>query len=139
MRRRFGLAVIAGSLLIGTAEITASTFVRDVSFFVVAVAVSGLLAGFLARHRGALAGFASVFVVSIAQAFVVLVRSWVDGDLDRPFPDCDPCGLVGYAGRMLIVTVISLATFGVVGAIAGWLGEQAAARRAIQARRHAGP
>jgi len=35
--------------------------------------------------------------------------------------------------------VISLATFGFVGAIAGWLGELAAARRTIQARRHARP
>ena len=139
MKRRFGLAVIAGSLLIGTAELAAATFVRDVSFFVVAVALAGLLAGALAGHRGALAGFASVFVVSIAQAFIVLMRSWADGDLDRAFPDCDPCGLAGYAGRMLIVTVMSLATFGVVGAIAGWLGEQAAARGRIRARRHAGP
>ena len=84
-------------------------------------------------------GLHPVFVVSIAQAFVVLTRSWADGDLDRAFPDCDPCGLAGYAGRMLIVTVMSLATFGVVGAIAGWLGEQAAARGRIRARRHAGP
>ena len=70
--------------------------------------------------RGALAGFGLVLVLSVAWAVFVLVRAWAAGDFDRSFPDCDPCGFIGYAGRMVIVTAILLAIFGVPGAIAGW-------------------
>jgi hypothetical protein len=57
---------------------------------------------------GPLAGFSLLLVGSAAWAIFVLVRSWIDGDLARPFPNYDPCGFVGYAGRMLIVSGLFL-------------------------------
>jgi hypothetical protein len=74
--------------------------------------------------RGAVGGIGVVLVVSVAWAVYVLVRSWVGGDFDRPFPDCDPCGFTGYAFRMLIVTGMFFGVLGVPAAIAGWLVER---------------
>lgn len=74
--------------------------------------------------RGALAGIGVVLVVSVAWAVYVLVKSWVGGDFDRAFPDCDPCGFTGYAGRMLIVTGAFFGIFAVPAAVAGWLIER---------------
>jgi hypothetical protein len=79
--------------------------------------------------RGALAGFGLVLAISVAWAVFVLVRLWVGGELDRPFPDCDPCGFAGYAFRMAIVTAAFLGTFGVLGAVVGWLVEKAVRRK----------
>lgn len=78
--------------------------------------------------RGALAGFAVVLALSVAWAVFVLARAWVNGDLDQAFPGCDPCGFAGYSFRMVIVTAILLGTFGVVGAVAGWLAERVVRR-----------
>jgi hypothetical protein len=74
--------------------------------------------------RGALAGFGLVLVLSVAWAVFVLARAWVDGDLDRAFPDCDPCGFAGYAFRMVVVTALFLGMSGVPAAVAGWLIEK---------------
>jgi hypothetical protein len=74
--------------------------------------------------RGALAGIGVVLVVSVVWAVYVLVRSWVGGDFDRPFPACDPCGFTGYAGRMLIVTGAFFGIAAVPAAVAGWLIER---------------
>jgi len=54
--------------------------------------------------RGALVGIGLVVIGCLAWSMFVLVRSWVDGDVARTFPDCDPCGFTGYAGRMLILS-----------------------------------
>jgi hypothetical protein len=75
--------------------------------------------------RGALVGFGVVLALSVAWALYVLVTAWAAGDFDRAFPNCDPCGFIGYAGRMAIVTAIFLGTAGVTaaiaGAVAGWI------------------
>jgi hypothetical protein len=73
--------------------------------------------------KGAVAGFGAVLVFSLAWAAFVLLRSWFDGDLERTFPDCDPCGFTGYAFRMVIVTGMFLGIFGVPAALVGWLVE----------------
>lgn len=78
--------------------------------------------------RGALAGFGLVLVVGVAWAVFVLLRAWAGGDFDRAFPDCDPCGFVGYAGRTVIVTAMLLGIFGVPAAFAGWLIERVTRR-----------
>ena len=65
-----------------------------------------------------------MLVFSVAWAVFVLARSWVDGDLDRAFPDCDPCGFAGYAFRMVVVTGLFLGMFGVPAAVIGWLIEK---------------
>lgn len=74
--------------------------------------------------RGALAGFGLVLVLSLAWAVFVLVRAWVDGDLARTSPDCDPCGFTGYAFRMVVVTGLFLGVFGIPAAVVGWLVEK---------------
>jgi hypothetical protein len=74
--------------------------------------------------RGALAGFGLVLVLSVAWAVFVLARAWVTGDLDRAFPDCDPCGFAGYAFRMVVVTGLFLGMFGLPAAVIGWLIEK---------------
>ena len=71
--------------------------------------------------RGALVGFGAVFVIMVVWTVFVLARSWSQGDFDRAFPACDPCGFVGYAGRMAIISAFALGTVGVVAALAGWL------------------
>lgn len=78
--------------------------------------------------RGALTGFGVVFVLSAAWAAFVLVRAWAAGDFDQAFPGCDPCGFVGYAGRMVIIAAMFLGTFGLPGAVVGWLVEKVARR-----------
>ena len=80
------------------------------------------------RMRGAIAGFASVLAVTVAWAGFVLVAAWVRRDLDRTFPDCDPCGFVGYAGRIVIIGLFFLGTFGVIGAVTGWMIEKVVRR-----------
>ncbi len=79
--------------------------------------------------RGALAGLSVLLGVGLARAIGVLVRAWVEGDFSRGFPDCDPCGFTGYAGRMLIVTAMFLGVFSVPAAVAGWLVERVWLRR----------
>jgi hypothetical protein len=74
--------------------------------------------------RGAVAGFGLVVVLSVAWAVFVLARAWVDGDLARTFPDCDPCGFSGYAFRMVVVTGLFLGMFGLPAAVVGWLVEK---------------
>jgi len=93
------------------------------------VAAATLAAGFVAGRRGALIGFGSVVIASTAWAIEVMLRSWLSGDLARTFPDCDPCGFVGYGGRMAIVTGMTLAAAGPLGAAAGWLGARFAPQR----------
>jgi len=73
--------------------------------------------------KGARAGFRAVLVFSVAWTAFLLLRAWFDGDLERTFPDCDPCGFTGYAFRMVIVTGMFLGTFGVPAAVVGWLVE----------------
>jgi ACR3 family arsenite efflux pump ArsB len=73
--------------------------------------------------RGAVAGFGLVLVFSLAWAAFVLLRAWVEGDFERAFPDCDPCGFTGYAFRMVVVTAIFIGMFGVPAAVVGWLVE----------------
>ena len=64
-----------------------------------------------------------MIVACLALSIFVLARSWVIGDLARTFPDCDPCGFTGYAGRMVIVSATLVGIAGVPAAIAGWLVE----------------
>ena len=128
MTWRFPLAVTAGSVLIGLADLANAFLARDVRVVLIATAFAACLTGFVARRRGALAGLAAVVAVGVAQAAVVLGTAWAAGDLARTYPDCDPCGLPGYTGRLLIVLLRTLGTVGVIAAVAGWLGEQAARR-----------
>jgi hypothetical protein len=74
--------------------------------------------------RGAVAGFGLVVVLSVAWAVFVLARAWVDGDLARTFPGCDPCGFRGYAYRMVVVTGLFLGMFGIPAAVVGWSVER---------------
>jgi hypothetical protein len=74
------------------------------------------------------AGFACVLIAWLAWDVHLLVDSWMTHGFELTFPGCDPCGLVGYGFRMAIVMVMMLATFGVLGAFAGWLGEHAQRR-----------
>lgn len=74
--------------------------------------------------RGALIGIGLVLVASVAWTVFILLTSWLSGDLDRTFPDCDPCGFVGYASRMLILSAMFIGIFGVPAAVAGWLIER---------------
>lgn len=122
VNRSFALVLLACSLAMGLAALAAASL-NDLRVLAVAVAVCAFVAGFLLRKRGALIGFGSVLLVSAAWAFFVMTRSWVEGDLAQTFPGCDPCGFVGYAGRMVIVTLMSLGTFGLLAAVAGGLGE----------------
>jgi hypothetical protein len=78
--------------------------------------------------KGALAGFGLVLVLSLAWAVFVLARAWLDGDLARPFPGCDPCGFRGYALRMVVVTGLFLGMFGIPAAAVGWLVERLVSR-----------
>ena len=78
---------------------------------------------------GAVMGFGVVLVFSLVWAAFVLLRAWVGGDLERAFPDCDPCGFTGYAFRMVVVTGIFLGMFGVPAAVVGWFVEMVARRR----------
>lgn len=69
--------------------------------------------------RGALIGFGVALAISVAWTLYVLVHSWAEGDFQRVFPDCDPCGFVGYAGRMAIISAAFLGTVGLAAAVAG--------------------
>lgn len=81
--------------------------------------------------RGALTGFGAVVALSVAWAAFVLVRAWIAGDFDQAFPNCDPCGFIGYAGRMAIVTARFVGIFGIPGALVGWLIERVARRMRV--------
>ena len=80
--------------------------------------------------RGALVGLGLVVIGCLAWSMFVLARSWVDGDLVRTFPDCDPCGFTGYAGRMLILSVMVLVILGVPAGALGWLVDRVLSHRA---------
>lgn len=114
------LAVVAGGLVLWGVLNTMP--INAVAYPTIATALVAFGAGWIARRRSALAGFACVLVASLLWFVQVLVRSWLNGDLARTFPDCDPCGLAGYTVRMSIVTLIGLGTFGVLSLVAGWLG-----------------
>ena len=126
VNRRSALVLVGCSLAMGLSAILAAA-IQDLRLLAVSVAVAAFIAGFLLRQRGALTGFGSVLLVSSAWAFFVLARAWVEGDLAQTFPGCDPCGFVGHVGRMVIVTLMSLGTFGLLAAVAGGLGELVAA------------
>jgi hypothetical protein len=79
--------------------------------------------------RGALVGIGLVVIGCLAWSVFVLVRSWVNGDLARTYPDCDPCGFTGYAGRMVILSGMALAILGVPAGAIGWLVERILAHR----------
>ena len=96
--------------------------VNATAYPAISCAIVAFVAGWVVRRRGAVIGFLCVLGAALLWFAQVLVRAWLQGDLARTFPDCDPCGLTGYAIRMTIVTAMGLVTFGVVGAIAGWLG-----------------
>ena len=127
VNRRSALALVGCSLAMGLSAILAAS-INDLRILAVLVAVAAFVAGFRLRERGMLTGFGSVLLVSSAWAFFVLARAWVDGDLAQTFPGCDPYGFVGYAGRMVIVALMSLGTFGLLAAIARGLGELVARR-----------
>ena len=79
--------------------------------------------------RGALVSIGLLAIGCLAWSVFVLAKSWADGDLARTFPDCDPCGFSGYAGRMLILSGMIVLILGVpVGAV-GWLVERILSRR----------
>lgn len=124
--RRFSLGVIAGSL--GAWVAVKTVPVNDIPYAVVTIGIATFLAGFLAGRLGAVAGFASVLIGWSAWVVYALIDAWMSGALSATFPGCDPCGLVGYGGRFVIVTAMVLPTFGVLGAISGWLGEFAQRR-----------
>lgn len=127
VNRRFAFALVSSSVAMGVAYLVAASM-SDLRVLAIAVAVCAFVAGLCLRERGALTGFASVLLVSLASAVFVMARSWVEGYLAQTFPGCDPCGFVGYAGRLVIVTVMSLGTFGLLAAVAGGLGELVARR-----------
>ena len=85
----------------------------------------------LQSMRGALVGIGLVVIGCLAWSMFVLVRSWVDGDLARTFPDCDPCGFTGYAGRMLILSGMVMVILGVPAGTIGWLVERILSHRAV--------
>lgn len=78
--------------------------------------------------KGAVIGFGLVVAGCVLWTAFVLARAWAGGDLSRASPDCDPCGLVGYAGRMAILTGMALGTVGVGAAVLGWAIEHALRR-----------
>src|SRR4051812_11854355 len=115
---RNALVIVAGALVL---LIVLNTMgINSTAYFATACAAVGSAAGWLTARRSS--GFACALGASLMWFAEVLARSWVDGDLARTFPDCDPCGVSGYATRMTIVTLMGLATFGVVAAAFGWLG-----------------
>lgn len=124
------MAVGAGSL--GAWAAFQTVPVNDIPYAVVTIGIATFLAGFLSGSGGALTGVASVLIGWLMWVVVRLIESWMSGALSATFPDCDPCGFVGYAGRFAIVTAIVVPTFGGLGAISGWLGERVSglARRA---------
>jgi hypothetical protein len=79
--------------------------------------------------RGALVGIGVVVVGCLAWSLVVLVKSWVNGDLARTYPDCDPCGFIGYTGRMVILSGMALVILGLPAAAMGWLVERILSHR----------
>ncbi len=127
VNRRSALVLVGGSFAMGLSAVLAAS-INDLRILAVLVAIAAFVAGFLVRERGALTGFGSVLLVSSAWAFFVMARAWVEGDLAQTFPGCDPCGFVGHTGRMVIVTLMSLGTFGLTAAVAGGLGELVARR-----------
>lgn len=102
-------------------------------YFAISCAVVGFGAGWLTARR--VAGLVCAFGASLLWFAEVLARAWLQGDLARTFPACDPCGLQGYAVRMTIVTVMGLATFGLVAAVFGWLGAFARQRGFLSPQR----
>jgi hypothetical protein len=85
-------------------------------------AIGALVAGWIARRRGPLVGITSMLAAAAIWAGDVLITSWANGQLGLQFPDCDPCGLGGYAGRLIIVAAIGAPYFVPVGALGGWIG-----------------
>ena len=120
MGRTAALAIALGAaalfFVLNTMAVNATAYVAS------SCAIVAFVAGWVVGRRGAVIGFLCVLGAALLWFAQVLVRAWLEGDLARTFPDCDPCGLAGYAVRMTIVTAMGLATLGVVGAIAGWLG-----------------
>ena len=108
---RFALAVIAGALVLGAA------FLRlpDISsppVTMVVVVLAALGTGFFAARRGALAGFAIVYLANLFFVLVSVIQLGVPQD---------DGGFGGFAGRMLIVQFVLL-QFAIPAAVAGWLG-----------------
>ncbi len=120
MGRTAALAIALGAaallVVLNTMQVNATAYLAT------SCAIVAFLAGWVVTRRGAVIGFLCVLGAALLWFAQVLGSAWLQGDLTRTSPDCDPCGLTGYAVRMTIVTAMGLATFGVVGAIAGWLG-----------------
>lgn len=108
---RFALAVIAGALVLGVAF----RRIPDISspqVTMVVVVLAALGTGFFAARRGALAGFAIVYLANLFFVLVSVIQLGVPQD---------DGGFGGFAGRMLIVQFVLL-QFAIPAAVAGWLG-----------------
>ncbi len=128
--RSFTLGLIAGGIVIYLGVKTMP--LNGVAYLAAASVAGGGIAGVAAGSRGVVAGFAAAVLAAALWAADVIVREWASGGLARQVPDCDPCGLSGVLVRMIIVSAMGLATFGVAaavaGALAGYVRRRAAAR-----------
>lgn len=115
---RFWLAVLAGALVLGVA------FARlpgsSPALLMAVVVLAGLGVGFFARRRGALAGFAVVYLGNLVFVAITMTR-YGTGD------GADPSGIGGFIVRLLMVQVVLL-QFAIPAAIAGWAGAYARRR-----------
>ena len=84
--------------------------------------------------RGALVGIGLLVIGCLAWSLFILARAWVDGDLARTFPDCDPCGFAGYLGRLFVLCVMVVVILGVPAGAMGWLVERILSHRRSAAR-----
>lgn len=118
-------------IALGTLSVFVLASVTPISgtpYAFVAAGLVGMLAGALSRRRGWLAGLAALVCGVLLWSTYVFAWSWLNGDLVRTFPDCDPCGVSGYAARIGIVAAIGLVGFSIPAAVGGWLGAAIARR-----------
>ena len=115
---RFWLAVLAGALVLGVAFARLPGSSPALLMAVVVLAALGV--GFFAGRRGALAGFAMVYLGNLVFVLITMARHGT-GD------GTDPSGVSGFFLRLLMVQVVLL-QFAIPAAIAGWAGAYARRR-----------
>lgn len=121
------VGVLAGACLVYLSIKTAPT--NALWYALLGVAFAGLVAGWFARRHGPVVGVVAVVLGAVVWSADVLGRAWLDGEFGRSFPDCDPCGVNGFAARLLVVSAIEITAFGPLAGIFGWLGTVARSRR----------
>lgn len=108
---RIGLALLAGALAQGAA-FSLFSGLGPSAFAIAFIALTALAVGFLAAARGALAGFATVYLGNLVFVLINVARYGIGQD---------PSGLGGFISRLLIVQA-TLLPYAAAGAIAGWSG-----------------